>query len=111
VIGFSSFGVLLYYLIANVSAFTQVGVDRSVPRGLQVLGAIGCLLLVATLPTRSIAAGSVVLLIGIAYRGQRLSRLRAGRTSARAEGPRFAGDPALRSAELPKDSGGSSDTS
>jgi APA family basic amino acid/polyamine antiporter len=72
VIGFSSFGVLLYYLIANVSAFTQVGVDRSVPRGLQVLGAIGCLLLVATLPARSIAIGSVVLLIGIAYRGQRL---------------------------------------
>lgn len=49
-IGFSSFGVLVYYLIANVSAFTQRAGHRRFPRALQVLGAAGCVTLVATLP-------------------------------------------------------------
>jgi APA family basic amino acid/polyamine antiporter len=83
VIGFSSFGVLLYYLIANLSAFTQTGPDRQFPRGLQVLGAIGCLLLVATLPVTSIAAGTIVLLVGIAYRLQRLRRPASKRPAAK----------------------------
>ena len=38
-IGFSSFGVLLYYLIANLSAFTQPPGQRRFPRWLQVIGA------------------------------------------------------------------------
>jgi basic amino acid/polyamine antiporter, APA family len=68
VIGFSSFGVLLYYLIANLSAFTQTGSHRRFPPGLQVLGALGCVLLVVTLPVGSIAAGALVLVLGIGYR-------------------------------------------
>jgi APA family basic amino acid/polyamine antiporter len=67
-IGFSSFGVLLYYFLANASALTQDGEHRTVPRFVQILGGIGCLALVATLPFSSIVAGVIVLLIGVAYR-------------------------------------------
>ena len=48
-IGFSSFGVLIYYAIANASAWTQTGEDRRWPRWLNALGLVGCLVLVATL--------------------------------------------------------------
>jgi len=44
-IAFSSFGVLLYYFVANVSAFTQPATDRRVPRFVNVLGAVACLIL------------------------------------------------------------------
>ena len=67
-IGFSSFGVLLYYLVANVAAFTQNAAHRRYPRPLQVVGAIGCIALVVTLPWASIVGGCVVLLIGVGYR-------------------------------------------
>lgn len=67
-IGFSSFGVLLYYLVANLSAITQPHVERQVPRWLSAAGAIGCLVLVATLPITSIAAGVIVVAIGVLYR-------------------------------------------
>src|SRR5690606_8199400 len=49
-IGFSSFGVLLYYLLANASALRQGGDVRRYPKTLQVIGALGCLVLVSTLP-------------------------------------------------------------
>jgi len=80
VIGFSSFGVLAYYLIANLSAFTQTGADRRFPRGLQILGAIGCLVLVLTLPVASIISGTVVLGVGLGYRFVRVSSFAQGRT-------------------------------
>jgi APA family basic amino acid/polyamine antiporter len=67
-IGFSSFGVLLYYFIANSAAVTQPRSERRVPRALSVAGAIGCLVLVATLPLVSIVAGVVVLAVGVLYR-------------------------------------------
>jgi APA family basic amino acid/polyamine antiporter len=41
-IGFSSFGVLLYYLIANVAAYTQSSDRRRFPRILQLIGVAGC---------------------------------------------------------------------
>jgi APA family basic amino acid/polyamine antiporter len=72
-IGFSSFGVLLYYLIANISAFTQPAEVRRFPRWLQVLGAAGCLLLVATLPWQAVVAGLAVFAVGVGYRALRLS--------------------------------------
>ena len=71
-IGFSSFGVLIYYLIANVSAFTQPAAQRRFPRWLQILGAAGCALLVVTLPWQSIVAGVAVFAIGAGYRAVRL---------------------------------------
>jgi APA family basic amino acid/polyamine antiporter len=75
-IGFSSFGVLVYYLIANLSAFTQPPDQRRFPRSLQVVGAAGCLLLVATLPWRAVLAGLLVYAVGIAYRASRLALAR-----------------------------------
>lgn len=57
VIGFSSFGVLVYYAIANTSALTQPAQQRRWPRALNVLGILGCLTLAATLPVASMLAG------------------------------------------------------
>lgn len=56
-IGFSSFGVLLYYAIANAAALTF---SRVVP----VIGLAGCLILAVSLPWRSAVAGAVVVLLG-----------------------------------------------
>ncbi|WP_353826832.1 APC family permease [Agromyces sp. SYSU T0242] len=80
-IGFSSFGVLVYYLVANASALTQPAAERLVPRALSWLGAVGCVVLVATLPPPSIVAGAAVLAIGVAVRGIRLAL--AARTTRR----------------------------
>ncbi|MFC0627993.1 APC family permease [Kribbella deserti] len=65
VIGFSSFGVLLYYAIANASAFTQPAEQRRFPRAVSVLGLAGCLVLAATLPIASVVTGAIVLAIGL----------------------------------------------
>ena len=73
-IGFSSFGVLVYYLVANLSAFTQPRVMRRYPKAVQVFGVGGCLVLVATLPPVSIVAGVIVLVAGVGYRLIRLGR-------------------------------------
>lgn len=67
-IGFSSFGVLVYYLIANLAALTQQPPDRRWPRALQVAGVVGCAVLIATLPPTAIVGGVVVLAVGIAGR-------------------------------------------
>jgi APA family basic amino acid/polyamine antiporter len=72
VIGFSSFGVLLYYLVANLSAYTQQPAQRRYPRVLQVLGAVACVVLVVTLPISSVLAGLVVFAVGFTYRFTRL---------------------------------------
>jgi APA family basic amino acid/polyamine antiporter len=69
-IGFSSFGVLLYYFVANLSAFTQR--PSRFPKALFIVGGLGCLILVATLPLPSILVGVGVLIIGVAYRAIRL---------------------------------------
>jgi APA family basic amino acid/polyamine antiporter len=71
-IGFSSFGVLLYYFVANLAAFTQPAARRRWPRALQVAGAAGCLVLVTTLPWTAVVAGISVLAVGALYRAVRL---------------------------------------
>ena len=68
VIGFSSFGVLIYYAIANASAYTQPATERRWPRVLNVCGVVGCLVLVATLPWQSVVVGLGVFVIGLAGR-------------------------------------------
>jgi APA family basic amino acid/polyamine antiporter len=73
-IGFSSFGVLLYYFVANVAAFRQRGDARRYPVALQVIGGIGCLVLAVTLPWQSVVAGVIVVAVGVAYRALRLRR-------------------------------------
>ncbi len=72
VIGFSAFGVLLYYLVANAAAFTQDPAHRRYPRALQVGGALGCAVLALAVPLASLLAGAVVLAIGTGYRMLRL---------------------------------------
>jgi len=67
-IGFSSFGVLTYYAIANASAFTQSGADRRWPRALNVAGLVGCVTLVVTLPLPSVVAGVVMFAVGLGGR-------------------------------------------
>jgi basic amino acid/polyamine antiporter, APA family len=67
-IGFSSFGVLLYYAVANASAYTQPSERRRWPRVLNVAGLAGCLVLVVTLPWSAIVAGAAVIAAGVAGR-------------------------------------------
>ena len=57
-IGFSSFAVLVYYAIANASAWTLGG--RIVP----TLGVVGCVVVALALPLPSVVAGAAVLLAG-----------------------------------------------
>lgn len=71
-IGFSSFGVLLYYLIANAAAYTQTSEQRRFPRGLQIIGMAGCGILVLTLPLRAVLAGTLVIAVGVVYRAIRV---------------------------------------
>ncbi|MCV9996369.1 APC family permease [Paeniglutamicibacter sp. ZC-3] len=71
-IGFSSFGVLVYYLVANIAAFTQPDSDRRYPKALQAIGALACVALVATLPPASVLTGLAVFAVGILLRALRL---------------------------------------
>ncbi len=71
-IGFSSFGVLVYYAVANLSAFRQPTEQRRWPRALNVVGLVGCLALVATLPGEAVVGGLVVLAVGVVGRAVRL---------------------------------------
>ena len=71
-IGFSSFGVLLYYLIANAAAYTQLPDRRRFPRILQIVGMIGCAILVVTLPLSAVVTGTLVFVIGVGYRAIRV---------------------------------------
>lgn len=67
-IGFSSFGVLACYAIANASAWTLTPADGRPPRVLPALGLAGCLLLAFALPLVSVITGVAVLALGaVAY--------------------------------------------
>ena len=77
-IAFSSFGVLLYYAVANASALTQPAEQRRYPRWLAWTGLVGCVVLVATLPFGAVATGVAVFAVGIVLRWW---RLRSARTS------------------------------
>jgi len=63
-IGFSSFCVLTYYAIANVSAWTLPRQQRRWPRMLAAAGVVGCATLAFTLPVSSVVAGTAVLAVG-----------------------------------------------
>ena len=71
-LAFSSFGVLLYYAIANLAALTQPAEQRRFPKGLQALGLVGCVGLAFTLPLPGVVAGVVLVLVGVAIRAVRL---------------------------------------
>ncbi|HOI12504.1 MAG TPA: amino acid permease [Methanoculleus sp.] len=64
-IGFSSFTVLLYYAVTNLSAYTLTEQERLYGRYLAVLGLSGCLLLAFMLPAMAVGIGSAIMLAGI----------------------------------------------
>jgi APA family basic amino acid/polyamine antiporter len=68
VVGFSSFGVLIYYAVTNAAAFTLAERPGSAPRWLNAAGFVGCLVLAVTLPFASVAGMAAVLAAGIAGR-------------------------------------------
>ncbi|MFD5629717.1 APC family permease [Streptomyces sp. NPDC127072] len=78
-IGFSSFGVLAYYAVANAAAWTLTREENRPPRVIPVLGLTGCLLLACTLPAASVAWGAGVLVAGSAiYAVRRVLAARGG---------------------------------
>lgn len=79
-IGFSSFGVLVYYAIANASAWTLTPAEGRPPRAVPALGLAGCVLLACTLPLSSVVTGAAVLAGGMAVYG--LRRLHLPRSRA-----------------------------
>ncbi|WP_406007321.1 APC family permease [Streptomyces sp. NBC_00637] len=75
-IGFSSFGVLTYYAVANAAAWTLDAAP--VKRVLPVVGLLGCVVLAFALPRTSVVVGAGVLAVGaLAY------AVRRRRTGAR----------------------------
>jgi APA family basic amino acid/polyamine antiporter len=75
-IGFSSFGVLFYYAIANASALTLKPAERRWPRWLAFSGAAGCILIVFSLPLSAVIAGAIVQLVGCALLLARQGRMK-----------------------------------
>lgn len=68
-IGFSSFGVLVYYAIANASAWA---LDSAVTvRAVAAVGLSGCVLLACALPVASVLAGASVVGLGVVVFGVR----------------------------------------
>src|SRR5690606_35903607 len=73
-IGFSSFTVLAYYLVADVSAGTLSVAEGRPARWIPVLGAGGCAVVASALPLSSVLAGAAVMAVGAgwyAFRRQR----------------------------------------
>ncbi|MFJ5280633.1 APC family permease [Streptomyces parvulus] len=75
-IGFSSFGVLAYYAIANASALTLIEEENRPHRLIPVVGVAGCAVLAFALPMSTVIPGTAVLVIGAI-----LYRLRKHRTN------------------------------
>ncbi|MFJ2805890.1 APC family permease [Kitasatospora sp. NPDC087271] len=67
-IGFSSFGVLAYYAVANASAWTLTRAEGRPPRLVPAVGLAGCLVLAFALPLSAVLSGATVLAAGaVAY--------------------------------------------
>ncbi|MBA0052348.1 APC family permease [Streptomyces sp. AJS327] len=78
-IGFSSFGVLVYYAVANVSAWTLTRDEGRPNRAIPVVGVVGCGVLALALPLNAVVSGAAVLALGAAVhalRGVRTGRSR-----------------------------------
>ncbi|MCX5368666.1 APC family permease [Streptomyces sp. NBC_00103] len=68
-IGFSSFGVLTYYAVANASAWTLDPAPAK--RMLPAVGLLGCVVLAFALPRTSVVVGVGVLAVGVLAYGVR----------------------------------------
>ncbi|MEU9331968.1 APC family permease [Streptomyces sp. NPDC048290] len=74
-IGFSSFGVLAYYAVANASAWTLDPAPGA--RVVPVVGLVGCVVLAFALPGVSVLVGAGVLVVGVVAYGVRERWMRA----------------------------------
>ncbi|MFJ5837501.1 APC family permease [Streptomyces shenzhenensis] len=79
-IGFSSFGVLVYYAVAHAAAWTLTPQEGRPARIVPVVGLAGCLILAFALPLDSVIPGAAVLVVGAAAYGIR--RTLTGRSTA-----------------------------
>lgn len=70
-IGFSSFGVLIYYAIANAAAWTLARDEGRPPRIVPVIGVAGCVILAFALPLVSVIVGAAVIAAGASLYGLR----------------------------------------
>ncbi|MFD4167603.1 APC family permease [Streptomyces albidoflavus] len=70
-IGFSSFGVLVYYAVANASAWTLTPDEGRPNRLVPAVGLAGCLVLAFALPLSSVVSGAAVLALGAAVHAVR----------------------------------------
>lgn len=77
-IGFSSFGVLAYYAVANASAWTLTPAEGRPARIIPATGLTGCLVLAFALPVSSVITGAAVLAVGAAAYGLRRALVRHG---------------------------------
>lgn len=68
-IGFSSFGVLIYYAIANAAAWTLTPEQGRPPRIVPVIGVAGCVVLAFALPLVSVIVGAAVIVAGAVLYG------------------------------------------
>ncbi|WP_405719951.1 APC family permease [Streptomyces sp. NBC_00046] len=76
-IGFSSFGVLAYYAIANAAALKLAPDEGRPPLAVPAAGLAGCLLLAFALPSASVVSGTAVLAAGASAHGVRVVLRRA----------------------------------
>ncbi len=71
-IAVSSFGTLLYYSVANLSALRLSPQQRTFPRWLAVAGLVGCVCLAFALAPEEVGIGLAILAAGVAFRTLRL---------------------------------------
>jgi APA family basic amino acid/polyamine antiporter len=74
-IGFSSFAVLLYYALANASAWTLPREQRRWFRAISAVGLVGCVVVAVSLPLQSVVGGLVLLALGLVAWGIRQRRV------------------------------------
>ena len=67
-IGISGVAVLAYYAITNVAALTLRREQRRWPPAIAVVGLVGCVTLVVTLPPTVVLTGTVTLALGVSVR-------------------------------------------
>jgi APA family basic amino acid/polyamine antiporter len=79
VVAVSTFAMLVFYLIADISAFRLPSDYQQYPRIVPVIGAVSCIALIGFLTTSSWIVGCIGLAIGILYYGlHRHFTLRSG---------------------------------
>jgi APA family basic amino acid/polyamine antiporter len=81
-IAVSSFGILLYYSVTNLSAFKLSARQRMFPHWFPIAGLIACLALAFSLAPEEIGIGLAILLVGIIYRIFRLAMLKRKKNNA-----------------------------